>query len=418
MTATHHWQRGILALLVLGYAWPCLALDGRVVDSATGVTIADATVTINAEVVQTGADGRFHAEAAGDRIQARAPGYKANALDLSAFGQAGNAISLTPFRAKALYLSSYSVAYPPKRNAALQLIRDAGLNAVVIDIKNDRGFVDYPSAVTLAGAIGARKLTTIHNPAALIQRLHEQHLYAIARIVTFKDNLLAAAHPEWAVKLNNGELYRDAEGTAWVDPFHQEVRDYNVALAVEAAQAGFDEIQFDYVRFPDAVHLSLSQPNTQAARVATIGALLTEARQQLAPFNVYLSADVFGYVCWNLDDTHIGQKIDALMPLVDYLSPMLYPSGFQFGIPGFLDPVAHPYEIVHLSLERAEHRTGLPGVRFRPWLQDFKDYAFDRRRFEAADVAAQTRAADEADSAGWMLWNPRNNYTPMQAAAK
>jgi hypothetical protein len=127
---------------------------------------------------------------------------------------------------------------------------------------------------------------------------------------------------------------------------------------------------------------------------------------------VFLSADVFGYVCWNLNDTMIGQRLEDLAPLLDYVSPMLYPSSFQFGIPGYRFPVAHPYEIVYLSLERAQQRTGLPSTRFRPWLQAFTDYAFDRRAFGEAEIRAQITAADRFGSHGWMLWNPHNVYSP------
>jgi hypothetical protein len=116
-------------------------------------------------------------------------------------------------------------------------------------------------------------------------------------------------------------------------------------------------------------------------------------------------------VLWNLNDTYIGQKLEALTSQLDYLDPMLYPSGFRFGIPGFPDPVAHPSEIVSLTLKRAAERTGLPPERFRPWLQAFRDYAFDHRAFGGAEIRAQIDAADKFGSDGWMLWNPHNVYS-------
>jgi hypothetical protein len=116
-------------------------------------------------------------------------------------------------------------------------------------------------------------------------------------------------------------------------------------------------------------------------------------------------------VAWNLDDTHIGQRLEELAPIVDYVSPMLYPSCFQFGIPGYRRPVDHPYQIVRLSLERARERTRLPGVRFRPWLQAFRDYAFGGRPFTAGEIRAQIDAAEDVGAAGWMLWNPHNEYS-------
>jgi hypothetical protein len=214
-----------------------------------------------------------------------------------------------------------------------------------------------------------------------------------------------------AVKTQGGEIWRDRENLAWVDPFQKEVWDYNIDIAIEAAQYGFDEIQFDYVRFPDAVAPQCSVPNTQENRVKAISGFLMEARKRLLPYNVFLSADIFGYVCWNLNDTHIGQTLEDLTSHVDYLSPMLYPSGFQYGIPGYRIPVTNPYEIVHLSLKRAQERTRLPSVRFRPWLQAFRDYAFDKRYFADKEIRDQINAGEKFGSHGWMLWNPQNIYS-------
>jgi hypothetical protein len=189
------------------------------------------------------------------------------------------------------------------------------------------------------------------------------------------------------------------------------VWDYNIQIAIEAAQYGFDEIQFDYVRFPDALDLQLSMPNTEENRVKAISEFLMEAKKRLRPYNVFLSADIFGYVCWNPNDTFIGQKLEELIDLLDYFSPMLYPSGFQYGIPGYRTPVANPYEIVYLSLKRAQKRSNLPSIRFRPWLQAFRDYAFDKRCFQGEEIRSQIKAAEEFGSHGWMLWNPCNIYS-------
>jgi hypothetical protein len=152
-------------------------------------------------------------------------------------------------------------------------------------------------------------------------------------------------------------------------------------------------------------------PNTRENRVKTISGFLMEARKRLLPYNVFLSADIFGYVCWNLNDTNIGQTLEDLTSHVDYLSPMLYPSGFQYGIPGYRIPVTNPYEIVHLSLKRAQERTRLPPVRFRPWLQAFRDYAFDKRFFADREIRDQINAGEKFGSHGWMLWNPQNIYS-------
>ena len=139
--------------------------------------------------------------------------------------------------------------------------------------------------------------------------------------------------------------------------------------------------------FPTAPGLKFSKPTDMKSRLAAISGFLAEARRRLTPYNVFLAADIFGYVAWNLDDTHIGQRLEELAPIVDYISPMLYPSCFQFGIPGYRNPVAHPYEIVFLSLQNARER-GIRSNRFRPWLQAFRDYAFDHREFTGTQIRA------------------------------
>jgi hypothetical protein len=398
------------SMAILAFIHVASALEGRVVDAATGEGIADATVTSAHHAIKSGSTGHFSIADGGDTIMARAVGYRAATLPFDRV-LGTSQIALEAFRPRALYLSFYGIGYKPARDAALQLIRERDLNALTIDVKGDRGLIAYRTEVALARAVGADRITTIPDLPGLLRRLHAEGIYAIARIVVFKDEPLAEARPDLAVKTGKGGVFRDRERLAWTDPFRREVWGYNIVIAVEAARAGFDEIQFDYVRFPDAKDVRYSEPSTQSTRIAAITGFLTEARQALAPYNVFLAIDVFGYVCWNLDDTHIGQRIEDIVPLVDYVSPMLYPSGFQFGIPGYANPVQHPYEIVRLSLDRALARTHVSPLRFRPWLQAFKDYAFDRRVFDADEVKAQINAAESFGADGWMLWNPRNVYT-------
>jgi hypothetical protein len=346
-------------------------LAGTIVDSESGAGIADAKVTVDAMVVSSDPAGRFHVDAVGDRVRVRAPGYRRQDVDVGGQTSPSLEIRLAPYAPKALYLSFYGIGSATLRDAALKLIRDTQLNAVVIDVKGDRGMVAYRSAVSLATEIGAQRIITIPNLTELLRTLHEKDIYAIARIVVLKDDPLAAARPDLAIKQQSGAVYRDREGLRWVDPTQHEVWDYDIAIAVEAAQAGFDEIQFDYLRFPDSKQVRLPEPNTLAARTGAITGFIDAARQRLVPYNVFLAVDVFGYICWNLDDTHIGQRLEDLLPRVDYLSPMLYPSGFQFGIPGYSNPVAHVYEIVRRSLDRVRARTSASPRRRRPRLQAF-----------------------------------------------
>lgn len=387
------------------------AFSGQVVDAVTKKPVAGATVTVGETVAKTGADGAFRIQASGEEIAARACGYRRAQVKASIFRSGTQEIELAPFRPKALYLSVFGVGSKQLREAALGLIQTTEANALVIDVKGDRGLIPYPTSVPLAVRAGANRTITVPDIQKLVCDLHAQGLYLIARIVVFKDDPLASARPDLAVKTSANGVWRDREGLQWTDPGKQEVRDYNIDIAVEAAKNGFDEIQFDYVRFPDAKGVSFCVPNDETDRVRAISQFFEQARSRLAPYNVFLAGDIFGYVCWNLNDTCIGQKLEALAPLVDYLSPMLYPSGFQFGIPGYRIPVAHPNEIVGLSLDRAQQRTGIAPVHFRPWLQAFRDYAFDHRVFGANEIRDQIQAADDFGSDGWMLWNPHNRYS-------
>lgn len=393
-------------------------LAGRVVDARSLQPVVGAIVTSGDTVVRAGADGTFIVPGAPEEIAVRAYGYGRTAMSLAELEQAEGQVALTPLHPKALYLTAFGFASRSLRQGALAIAAQTEVNALVIDVKGDRGLVTYPSTVPLAIVVGADHSATVSSLRELTDSLHARGIYAIARIVVFKDNVLALARPDLAVKTRSGYLYRDREGLAWTDPFLREVWQYNVDLAVEAAQGGFDEIQLDYVRFPDGPDLVFSEASTQANRTAAITGFLALAREKLIPYNVFLSADIFGYVCWNLDDTGIGQTLAGMLPYVDYLSPMLYPTTFQFGIPGYRDPVAHPHEVVYLSLERALARSGVSPLRFRPWLQAFKDYAFDRRAFGGDEVHAQIAAAQQAGSNGWMLWNPRNVYSADGLAPK
>jgi hypothetical protein len=387
------------------------AQEGRVLDAATRLPIRDAVVSGGADSAATDGDGRYRLGGPARTVQARAIGYGRAAASVPAGNGPVPPLLLTPIRPRALYLSVYGIGSASLREAALQLLAGTELNALVIDIKGDRGLVPYPSQVAEATLCGARQVTTVRDMHAMVAQLRQSGVYLIARIVAFKDDLLATAHPEWAVKNSSGELFRDNEHQAWIDPFQRAAWPYLLDLAEEAAAMGFDEIQFDYVRFPDKRGLQFAMPNTEESRVDAITGFLRAARQRLRPHNVFLAVDVFGYTAWNSNDTYIGQALPALADVVDYISPMLYPSGFQFGIPGVPDPVQQPAKIVLHSLQRAAARAAISPLRFRPWLQAFRDYAFDHRQFDAQEIRSQIDAADMAGSDGWMLWNPHNTYS-------
>ena len=383
--------------------------EGTVVDGTTNAPLAGAVVTVGEKTVLTDAQGHFRAAAGPLPLQVRLAGYRREAI--AATDSNPQTIRLTPLLPKALYLTVYGIGAPFLRDPAIDVIDKSKLNSLVIDLKGDRGLIPYPSAVPLAAKAGALKLRTIPDLKELASSLKAKGLYLIARIVVFKDDPLVALRPDWAVRTTGGGIWKDREGLSWIDPFKKEAWDYTLGVAEEAAAAGFDEIQFDYVRFPDSVGVAFSQASTEASRVETINAFLREARRRLVPYNVFLAMDMFGYVCWNRNDTGIGQRVEDLATVVDYISPMLYPSGFQFGIPGYRNPVQNPYEIVYKSLEECKSRTVGTAVRYRPWLQAFPDYAFGGQNFGADEIGKQIKASRDAGTVGWMLWNPRNVYS-------
>jgi hypothetical protein len=407
----------ITAIPVSAPAYTVGYTTGKVVDFFTEKPIKGAFVTMNHDVAETDANGMFTVKTSSDRVLVRAYGYLraeqnvSMPLITSLPITSTMVIKLVPFTPKALYLSFYGIGSSALREPALRLIENTELNALVIDVKGDRGMIGYRSSIPLASEIGAQKIITVKDMKGLIQSLKQKGIYTIARIVVFKDNLLAFARPGLAIKAPGGAIWLDKERLAWVDPSQKAVWEYNIDIAEEAARMGFDEIQFDYVRFPDAVGVAFSVPNTEENRVNSVAGFLKEARRRLAPYNVFLAADLFGYISWNLNDTLIGQRIENVAPILDYLCPMLYPSGFQFGIPGYRLPVAHPYEIVYMTLTKGRERADIRSNRFRPWIQAFRDYAFDKRHFTGKEIRDQIAAAEKFGSNGWMLWNPQNRYT-------
>jgi hypothetical protein len=324
-------------------------------------------------------------------------------------------VALRPQEIKAVYLTYYGVGDRKIRTRVLELAERTEVNAVVIDVKGDRGWILYKTEVAQALAAGAQGPATLRDFEGLMADLKARGIYTIARIVTFKDNILATARPDLAiVDTRTGKPWIDREKLAWLDPFREENWDYNIALAQEAVRRGFDEIQFDYVRFPTDGKLSVARyarPNTRETRLPAIAAFLARARREIGPSGAFLAADLFGYTAFNENDTDIGQRIEELAPHLDYICPMVYPSGYQKGIPGHANPILVPGKVVHESVRLIRKRAEGTVARVRPWLQDFRDYAFDRRTFGVPEVQAQIRGSEEAGGVGWMLWNPRNSYT-------
>jgi hypothetical protein len=388
-------------------------VNGRVLDPEQR-PVPGAAVAASGRELKADDEGRFTLAdlAPGTPVVVKVPGYARVILEPTAKPLE---VVLKPLNVKAAYLTYFGFADRGIRGRVMELLETTELNGVVIDIKGDRGWIPYRTEVPAAVAAGALGPVILRDFDGLMAGLKARGVYTIARIVAFKDNVLARARPELAViDTRNGNPWVDQEKLAWVDPFREETWTYNIEIAKEAARKGFDEIQFDYVRFPTDGRLSAarySKPVTQQSRLATISGFLARARRELGPLGVFVAADTFGYTAFNANDTDIGQRVEELAPHLDFICPMVYPSGYHLGVPGYRNPVTHPYEVVYESVRAIRRRSGSHPVRVRPWLQDFKDYAFDRRIFGPAEVRAQIKGSDDAGGAGWMLWNPRNRYT-------
>jgi hypothetical protein len=382
--------------------------------------VAGAAVVVNGTEVRTADDGSFAGEPTGDRpIVVKVPGFEKVAV-----APTTRPIEVVLRRQviKGAYLTYYGVLDRGIRTRVLDLVGRSELNAVVIDVKGDRGWITYKTEVPLALAAGAQGPAAFKDVEAFLADLRSRNVYTIARIVTFKDNVLSAHRPDLAiVDTRTGKAWIDNEKLAWVDPFREEVWDYNIAIAQEAVRKGFDEVQFDYVRFPTDGKLSAarySRENNKDTRLPTIAAFLARARQKVGPMGAFVGADVFGYTAFNENDTDIGQRVEELAQHLDFICPMVYPSGYHLGIPGYRNPVQNPYNVVFESVRLIKKRSAGTQVRVRPWLQDFRDYAFDKRIFGPTEIRAQIKGTDDAGGAGWMLWNPRNDYTAAALRAK
>ena len=400
-------------------------LVGAVVDARTGKPIPNAFVGFSGGSVTSGHDGAFELSTRPPGpVRVLAPGYRRVEVDPS--GSSALDLRLEPFAAKGLYLSFYGIGHQGLRDNALELAEKTEVNALVIDVKGDRGWIAYHSDVALAEEIGANDEHTIPDVRELLASLKRRGLYTIARIVVFKDDKLARngarAGVDVAIKdAATGKPWIDREDLGWVDPFRPEVWEYNIALAREAIEKGFDEVQFDYIRFPTDPSrgttigaAQYSRPVNESSRVEAVTQFLRQARDEVRGAGGFLGVDIFGYVTLDADDIGIGQQLEALASVVDYLHPMVYPSAYSAGLPGKINypqVVARPYEVVYESMKRARERIEGRGAVLRPWLQYFDDYPWETKKaYNASEIAAQRKAAADAGSIGWMMWDPTNKY--------
>lgn len=317
-----------------------------------------------------------------------------------------------PTKVKGIYLTGWKAGLDGEFEKLVSLVNNTELNAMVIDVKDNTGKITYQSDVPLAREIGAGS-NRIRDIDHIIKTLKQNDIYAIARVVVFEDPVLAQARIDWDIKTKSGGLWKTRKGLGWVDPYNRNVWEYVVDIAEEAAKKGFNEIQFDYVRFPSDGNLSdIVYPAYDGKnRSETITSFLAYAKERLEPYGVYVSADIFGLVTSAQDDMRIGQVLEDIAKTVDYISPMVYPSHYAKGSFGIPNPNADPYSTVYRSMadavERLEKIEGFKG-QLRPWLQDF---TLGDPPYGAKQVRAQINATYDAGVSEWILWDPANTYT-------
>ncbi len=319
-----------------------------------------------------------------------------------------------PIKVKGIYVTG-PVAGIDKMEELITLVEETELNAMVIDIKNDTGVVTYKMHTPVVEEIGAA-VGYISDIETLIQRLKEKDIYLIARIVAFKDPYLAEQKPELSLYTQTGEVFRDRNGEAWVNPYQKEVWDYLMEIGTEVAAVGFDEIQFDYIRFTTdtkAADIDYGEEALQKSKEEVITEFTKYAYDTLSPLGVAVSADVFGTIIDNqVDAAIVGQNYEDMASNLDAICPMVYPSHYQNGAYGIPVPDKAPYDTVYKAMSASKEKLASQETQVRVWLQDFTaSWLPEYASYGETEIRAQIQAVYDAGYEEWILWNARMNYT-------
>jgi len=322
-------------------------------------------------------------------------------------------------KVKGIYLTAHS-AGGSRLDTLLKLLDDTDLNSMVIDVKDDVGYITYPTTNPELLKYGTPK-KYIRDISALMTKLKEHDVYPIARVVVFKDTVLARSHPNLSFRHKDGTVWQNGKKDSFVNPYMKEVWDYNIAVAKESVKIGFKEIQFDYVRFPEGFENkadSLVFDKTQESRVDAVAGFVKYAKEQLEPLGVRVSVDIFGYAASVPAAEGIGQDFVKISKFVDVISPMVYPSHYSTGWYNVKDPDKDPYTIIKGSMIDTHKKLDPIGSFkpiIRPWIQDFTASWLGKGhyiKYGKAEVDAQIKALKDTGVDEYLLWNAGNKYTP------
>lgn len=318
----------------------------------------------------------------------------------------------TPEQVKAIYMTSWVAGTKHLRERLIKLIDETELNAIVIDVKDYTGKISFPmdnAQVKELGSVEKR----IADIGTLIDELHRKNIYVIARVSVFQDVHLAQKWPQFAVqRKSDGKTWADRKGLMWMDASSFEVWDYNLNIAKEAYKVGFDEINFDYIRFPSDGDISqmVFPVSKDLPKDQVMESFFAYVHQEMGNAKIPTSADLFGMTTTATDDMNIGQVLEVGLRYFDFVAPMVYPSHYPKGFSGMKNPAEKPYETIHEVMTSAVERANAIGVdpqKLRPWLQDFNLGAV----YTSDLVRAQMTATYDVGLTSWMLWDPNNRYT-------
>lgn len=338
------------------------------------------------------------------------PGVKQNTTEIDPQSDAP--------KVKGIYVTAYS-AGGSRMDQLINLLDHTELNAMVIDIKDDEGYITYKTDNPRLQELGKPQpfIKDIHQ---LMERLEKHDIYPIARVVVFKDTILAEKNPELSFVKGDGSVWKNGGGDAFVNPYRHEVWEYNLEIAKEAAKLGFKEIQFDYVRFPEGFEKradSLKYTKTDQSRVDVVADFVQYAREELAPMGIRVSVDIFGYAASVPAAEGIGQDFVKISNNVDVISPMVYPSHYSTGWYGSKAPDKAPYQTIQGSMKDTHTKLEELGEKkpiIRPWIQDFTASwlgSGNYIKYGKNEVEEQIRALKDMNVDEYLLWNASNRYT-------
>jgi hypothetical protein len=322
-----------------------------------------------------------------------------------------------PDSVRGIYMTSWIASSQSLRENLVKIADETEINTIVIDIKDYSGKIVYPIENNeKLKAFGSEEVR-VRDLKEFIKELHKKNIYVVGRVAVFQDAYFVKHRPDLAVKTKDGsQVWKDRKGISWIDAGSREYWDYIIMVAKESHKIGFDEINFDYIRFPsDGNMKDISFPHSSTTPKAIVMRNFFEyLHDHLKDSDMKMSADLFGMTTTETNDMGIGQIIENALPYFDYVMPMVYPSHYPPNFQNYAEPEAHPYEIIKFTMQSAIDRanalassTGQTVAELRPWIQDFGL----RVTYGPAEVRAQIKATNDIGLDSWILWSPSNRYT-------